>query len=349
MKLIIQIPCFNEERQLPLTLGRLPREVRGFDCVEWLIIDDGSSDRTVEVARRQGVDHVVRLTNHKGLAAAFQAGLDAGLKLGADVIVNTDADNQYEADDIPKLVGPILRGEADMVVGDRQVQNIDEFSAGKKLLQRVGSWVVRHASATEIPDTTSGFRAYNREAALQMQVVSKFTYTLESIIQAGKLEVAIDHVPIRTNAKTRESRLFPSVGAYVRRNALTIFRVWAQYEPLKLFWTGAVILGIPALALFTWFLVLFIVHSGRAGHVQALILGAVLFIAAMLLGALGVIGDLLAAQRTLSQRTFERVRRIELQLGIQPSHYERGAPEGTPLDPDTGEDRPAPDRRALEV
>ena len=236
MKLIIQIPCFNEERQLPATLARLPREVPGFDRVEWLIIDDGSSDRTVEVARAHGVDHIVRLTNNKGLAAAFQAGLDAGLKLGAEVIVNTDADNQYEGSDIPKLVGPILRGEADMVVGDRQVKTIDEFSAGKKLLQRLGSWVVRHASATGIPDTTSGFRAYNREAALQMHVVSKFTYTLETIIQAGKLEVAIDHVPIRTNPKTRESRLFPSVGAYVRRNALTIFRVWAQYEPLKLFW-----------------------------------------------------------------------------------------------------------------
>jgi len=260
------------------------------------------------------------------------------------VIVNTDADNQYEADDIPKLVAPILRGEADMVVGDRQVKNIEEFSAGKKLLQRVGSWVVRHASATEIPDTTSGFRAYNREAALQMQVVSKFTYTLETIIQAGKLEVAIDHVPVRTNPKTRESRLFPSVGAYVRRNALTIFRVWAQYEPLKLFWTGALILGIPALALFIRFLVLFVVHGGRAGHVQSLILGAVLFFAAMLLGALGVIGDLLAAQRTLSQRTFERVRRIELRLGIEPSHYEPG---GLARDPDAAS--PPADRKALEV
>jgi glycosyltransferase involved in cell wall biosynthesis len=349
MKLIIQIPCFNEEQQLPTTLGQLPREVPGFDSVEWLIIDDGSSDQTVEVARREGVDHVVRLTNHKGLAAAFRAGLDAGLKLGAQVIVNTDADNQYEAKDIPKLVEPIMRGEADMVVGDRQVQSVDDFSAGKKLLQRLGSWVVRHASATGIPDTTSGFRAYNREAALQMQVVSKFTYTLETIIQAGKLEVAIDHVPIRTNPKTRESRLFPSVGAYVRRNALTIFRVWAQYEPLKLFWSGALIFGIPAVALFVWFLVLFIVHGGRSGHVQALILGAVLFIAAMLLVALGVIGDLLAAQRTLSQRTFERVRRIELQLGIQPSHYEPGAPAHAPLDPDLSAPPTAPDRRALEV
>ncbi|MBV9195105.1 MAG: glycosyltransferase family 2 protein [Solirubrobacterales bacterium] len=326
MKLIIQIPCFNEEAQLPLTLSRLPREVAGFDVVEWLIVDDGSADRTIEVARAEGVDHVVRLTNHKGLAAAFQAGLDAGLKLGADVIVNTDADNQYDGSDIPKLVAPIIRGEADMVVGDRQVQTIEHFSAGKKVLQRLGSWVVRHASSTEIPDSTSGFRAYNREAALQVQAVSKFTYTLETIIQAGKLLVAVDQVPIDTNPKTRESRLFPSTAAYVRRNALSIFRVYSQYQPLKVFWTGALITGIPALALFLRFLVYFIAdpHSAR-GHVQSLIAGAVLFNAAMLLGSLGVIGDLLDAQRTLSQRTFERVRRIELQLGVLPSHYEPGA------------------------
>jgi glycosyltransferase involved in cell wall biosynthesis len=326
MKLIIQIPCFNEEAQLPVTLGHLPRQVPGFDAVEWLIIDDGSTDRTVEVARERGVDHIVRLTNNKGLAAAFQAGLDAGLKLGADVIVNTDADNQYEGEDIPKLVAPILRGEADMVVGDRQVGTIEHFSAGKKLLQRLGSWVVRQASSTRIPDTTSGFRAYNREAALQVQAVSKFTYTLETIIQAGKLLVAVDHVPIRTNPKTRESRLFPSTTAYVRRNAISIFRIYSQYEPLKVFWGGAILIGVPALVLFIRFLVLFIEDPHTAtGHIQSLIAGAVLFIAAMLLGALGVIGDLLAAQRTLSQRTFERVRRIELQLGVEPSHYEPGA------------------------
>jgi glycosyltransferase involved in cell wall biosynthesis len=324
MKLIIQIPCFNEEAQLPLTLGHLPRQVPGFDEVEWLIIDDGSTDGTIEVARARGVDHVVRLTNNKGLAAAFQAGLDAGLKLGADVIVNTDADNQYDGADIPRLVAPIVRGEADMVVGDRRVQTIEHFSAFKKLLQRLGSWVVRQASSTEIPDTTSGFRAYNREAALQMQVVSKFTYTLETIIQAGKLLVAVEHVPINTNPKTRESRLFPSTAAYVRRNALSIFRIYSQYEPLRVFWGGALIVGIASLAFFIRFLIPFIAHGGRAGHIQSLIAGAVLFNTAMLLGALGVIGDLLAAQRTLSQRTFERVRRIELQLGIKPSHYEPG-------------------------
>src|SRR5437868_9545602 len=254
MKLIIQIPCFNEEAQLPLTLSRLPRKIEGFDTVEWLIIDDGSTDKTIEVAREGGVDHVVRLTNHKGLAAAFQAGLDAGLKLGADVIVNTDADNQYEGADVPRLVAPILSGNADMVVGDRQVDKIAHFSPGKKVLQRLGSWVVRQASSTEIPDTTSGFRAYNREAALQVQAVSKFTYTLETIIQAGKLLVAVEHVPIRTNTRTRESRLFPSTTAYVRRNALSIFRIYSQYQPLKVFWSAAVLCGLAALAFFIRFL-----------------------------------------------------------------------------------------------
>jgi glycosyltransferase involved in cell wall biosynthesis len=348
MKLIIQIPCFNEQEQLPLTLSRLPREIEGFDAVEWLIIDDGSTDATIETARANGVDHIVRLTNHKGLAAAFQAGLDAGLKLGADVIVNTDADNQYEGGDVPKLVAPILRGEADMVIGDRQVDVNENFSRSKRRLQRLGSWVVRQASSTEIPDTTSGFRAYNREAALQMQAVSKFTYTLETIIQAGKLLVAVDHVPIRTNAKTRESRLFPSMAAYIRRNGLSIFRIYSQYQPLKVFWGGALIMGVPALAIFIRFLIYYIgsPHSAR-GHIQSLIAGAVLFIAAMLLGALGVIGDLLDAQRTLSQRTFERVRRIELQLGVEPSHYEPG---GAPRPPAKGTG-PADgaDREALEV
>jgi glycosyltransferase involved in cell wall biosynthesis len=326
MKLIIQIPCFNEQDQLPLTLSKLPRQIDGFDTVEWLVVDDGSTDRTIETARAHGVDHLVRLTNNKGLAAAFQAGLDTSLKLGADVIVNTDADDQYEGEDIPKLVGPIIRGEADMVIGDRQVDSNEHFSRSKRRLQAFGSWVVRQASSTEVPDTTSGFRAYNREAALQVQAVSKFTYTLETIIQAGKLLVAVGHVPVRTNPKTRESRLFPSTSAYVRRNALSIFRIYSQYEPLKVFWGGAVVMGLAALAIFIRFLIDFVQGHGVAGHIQSLIAGAVLFIGAMLLGSLGVIGDLLAAQRTLSQRTFERVRRIELELGIAPSHYEHAAP-----------------------
>jgi glycosyltransferase involved in cell wall biosynthesis len=329
MKLIIQIPCFNEEHTLPLVLADLPREVGGFDAVEWLIIDDGSSDRTIEVARAGGVDHIVRLTNNKGLAAGFQAGLDACLKLGADVIVNTDGDNQYNGADIPKLVAPIMAGKADMVVGDREVHKIEHFSPLKITLQRLGSWVVRQASSTEVPDTTSGFRAYNREAAIQMAVVSKFTYTLETIIQAGKLLVAVDHVAIRTNPKTRESRLFPSMWSYVRRNSVSIFRIYAQYEPLKVFMSAAALVGLVAAIVWGRFAYFYVIAGEGKGHVQSLILGAVLFNAAMVLAALGVMGDLLAAQRTMAQRTFERVRRIELQLGVAPSHYEPGD-EGGP-------------------
>jgi glycosyltransferase involved in cell wall biosynthesis len=324
MKLIIQIPCKDEAEQLPATLADLPRSLPPFDSVEWLVIDDGSTDDTVEVARRHGVDHIVRLTNNKGLAAAFQAGLDACLKLGADVIVNTDADNQYYGGDIPKLVKPVVDGTADMVVGDREVATIDHFSPVKKTLQRLGSWVVRQASSTSVPDTTSGFRAYNREAALQMMVVSKFTYTLETIIQAGKLLVAVDHVPIRTNEKTRPSRLFPSISAYVRRNAISIFRVYSQYEPLRVFMGAAAIVGLAAIVVWGRFAYFYFSGNGK-GHVQSLILGAVLFNAAMVLAALGVLGDLLSAQRVMIQRTFERVRRIELKTGVGPSHYEPGA------------------------
>jgi glycosyltransferase involved in cell wall biosynthesis len=324
MKLIIQIPCLNEEATLPATLADLPREVPGFDAVEWLVIDDGSTDRTIEVARENGVEHIVRLTNNKGLAAGFQAGLDAALKLGADVIVNTDADNQYSGHDIPTLVAPIVEGNADMVVGDRETDTIAHFSPLKKRLQRLGSWVVRQASDTDVPDTTSGFRAYNREAAIQMAVVSKYTYTLETIIQAGKLLVATQHVPVSTNAKTRESRLFPSMGSYVRRNAVAIARVYAQYEPLKVFMLMATLAFVAALIPFGRFVVAYIDGDG-AGHVQSLIFGAVLFNAAVVLAALGVIGDLLYGQRMMSQRIFERVRRIELQLDVPPSHYEPGA------------------------
>jgi glycosyltransferase involved in cell wall biosynthesis len=339
MKLIIQIPCFNEAEQLPRTLADLPREVEGFDVVEWLVIDDGSTDATVEVARAHGVDHLVRLTNNKGLAAGFQAGIDTSLKLGADVIVNTDADNQYYGPDVARLVGPILDGRADMVIGDREVGGIDHFSPLKKTLQRLGSWVVRQASSTSVPDTTSGFRAYNREAAIQMMVVSKFTYTLETIIQAGKLLVAVDHVPVRTNAKTRESRLFPSMGAYVRRNAVSIFRIYAQYEPLRVFWSLSLVIGLAAIGVWARFVVAYAEGDGK-GHVQSLILGAVLFIAAVVLWALGVIGDLLAAQRVMIQRTFERVRRIELRLDVPPSHYESARPAATA----TSSSPPAPAR-----
>ena len=317
----------------------------------------GSSSTTARpIARSRsrvanGVDHIVRLTNNKGLANGFQAGLDAALKLGADVIVNTDADNQYYGGDIPKLVEPIVAGRADMVVGDRQVMTIEHFSPLKKALQRFGSWVVRQASETTVPDTTSGFRAYNREAALQLQVVSKYTYTLETIIQAGKMTVAVDHVPIRTNAKTRESRLFKSMGQYVRRNAVSIFRIYTMYEPLRVFMTLAIFLGLFALAVWTRFLVAYIDGTG-AGHVQSLILGAVLFNAAVVLAMLGIIGDLLSGQRIMLQRIFERVRRLELHQGIPPSHYEPGASPTAPpatTGADAGGERHTEEREKVQL
>jgi glycosyltransferase involved in cell wall biosynthesis len=326
MKLIIQIPCLNEEKTLPATVADLPRRLEGIDQVEVLVIDDGSSDRTVEVARECGVDHIVRLTNNKGLAAGFQAGLDACLKLGADIVVNTDADNQYSGADVAKLVAPILAGEADMVVGDRQVAQVEHFSGSKKGLQRLGSWVVRRLSGTEVTDTTSGFRAYNREAALQLLVVDNFTYTLESLIQAGKMLVAVDEVAVATNPQTRESRLADSTGAYVRRNGPAILRIYARYEPLRAFATAGLVVLALALAAWMPFLIDWIFNGDSSGHIQSLILGAVLFIAAVQLFALGVIGDLLAGQRVMTQRVFERVRRVELALGVPPSHYERGEP-----------------------
>src|ERR671915_2590432 len=286
MKLIIQIPCFDEEQTLPATLADLPREIPGVETVEWLVIDDGSTDRTIEVARAGGVDHVVRLTNNKGLAAAFQARLDACLKLGADIIVNTDADNQYSGQDIPRLVAPILAGQADMVIGDRKTDQIEHFSPVKKRLQRWGSAVVRRASGTSVPDTTSGFRAYNREAALSLQVVGSFTYTLESLIQAGKMLVAVDHVEVGTNEKLRDSRLFPSTSAYVRRNALAIFRAYAMYEPLRVFSAAAALFALAALAAWTPFLADWILRGETSGHLQSLIAGAVLAIIAVQLLAL---------------------------------------------------------------
>jgi glycosyltransferase involved in cell wall biosynthesis len=353
MKLIIQIPCLDEAEQLPGTLAELPRELPGIDEVEWLVVDDGSRDDTVAVARRLGVDHIVRLPRTTGLATAFQAGLDASLKLGADVVVNTDADNQYDARDIPKLLAPILAGEADMVIGNRQVHSLDHFSGLKKGLQRLGSTVVRRASGTRISDTTSGFRAYNREAALQVQVVSKFTYTLETIIQAGRMRVAVGEVPVRARATDRRSRLFPSLLSYVRRNATAILRSYALYEPLRVFFALAAIVCFAALVIFGRFIYFFLIGEG-AGHVQSLILGAALFGAAAQLAALGILGDILAGSRVLQQRILERVRRIELQLGVKPSHYDppdEGDPAGSraPRSDQSQEERPLDEERDREV
>jgi glycosyltransferase involved in cell wall biosynthesis len=327
MKLLIQIPCLNEEATLPRVLAELPRRVEGFDQVEWLVIDDGSADRTVEVARANGVDHLIRLTNNKGLAAAFQAGIDASLKLGADVIINTDADQHSRLADIPNLIEPILAGRADMVVGDRQVKDIEHFSASKKLLRRLGSWIVRRVSGTNVPDTTSGVRAYNREAALQLQVVSNHSYTLESLIQAGKMLVAIEHVPVATNSATRESRL-GSTASYVRGNALALFRAYVLYEPLRVFTMVAAIFAVAALGAWIPFLLNWIINGDTSGHVQSLILGAVFALTSVQMFGLGVVGDALAGQRVIGQRTLERVRRLELEAGIEPSHYEAGSEVG---------------------
>ena len=317
-KLIIQIPCLDEEATLPVTLAALPREVEGFDTVEWLVIDDGSTDATAEVARRCGADHLIRFASNRGLAVAFQAGLDAALKLGADVIVNTDADNQYRADDIPKLVAPIVAGEADIVVGTRNVKGHEEFTRLKKTLQTVGSWVVRQASNTDIPDVTSGFRAYSREAALRLNVVSDFTYTLETIIQAGKSDLAVTHAPIRTNPQTRESRLYRSMAGYVRRSTGTIMRIYLLYEPLPIFLWPAAILGLLGLVLFGRFAWYYFGESGPTGHIQSLIVGGVLLVFSVQLVLLGVISELLRSNRVIGERTLARVRRIELALGVEP-------------------------------
>jgi glycosyltransferase involved in cell wall biosynthesis len=301
-----------------MTLANLPREVDGFEVVEWLVVDDGSTDGTPEAARECGVDHVVKLGSNKGLAVAFQAGIDAALKLGADVIVNTDADNQYDGRDVPRLVAPILAGEADMVIGDRNIRAHDEFSGPKKILQSWGSWVVRQASGTDVPDTTSGFRAYTREAALRLNVVSRFSYTLETIIQAGKSDIAVGHVPVRTNERTRDSRLFRSTWQYLRRSVGTILRVYAMYEPLRVFLWLAAIFGVAGLVLFGRFAWFYFTADGPSGHVQSLVVGAALLVFALQLAVLGVLGDLLRANRVLIERTLHRVRKVELELGVRP-------------------------------
>jgi len=325
MKLIIQIPCWNEEEALPLTLADIPRQIAGVDEVKILVIDDGSTDGTGEVAKAAGVDHIVRLREHRGLARAFAAGIDASLRLGADIIVNTDADNQYRGSDIERLIQPILVGEADMVVGDRQTGTIPHFSPTKKLLQRMGSWVVRQASGTHIPDATSGFRAYSREAALALNVVSDYTYTLETIIQAGKKGIALAHVPITTNEQTRESRLIRSLPDYLRRSASTIVRVYAMYEPLRIFsLIGAVVLGVSGL-LGVRYLYFVCLGEGK-GHIQSVVLAGVLLVLGFQMLLIGLVADLISVSYRLSEEVLLRVKRLELErapgtapTGLEPS------------------------------
>ena len=317
-KLIIQIPCLNEAETLPATLADLPRHVPGIDQIEILVVDDGSTDDTVRVAQAGGVHHIVRLRRHKGLAAAFMAGIDAALKLGADFVVNTDGDNQYAGADIPKLLAPLLSGEADIVIGDRNIQALEHLSPSRKRLQWIGSWVVRQVSNTNVPDTTSGFRAYTREAALRMTIVSEFSYTLESIIQAGKKRLAIAHVTVSTNPLTRESRLFGSVWTYVKASAATIVRIYAMYEPLKVFASIGLTVFALGLAISLRFLYYYLTGTGL-GDLQSLFLSAVLMIVGFQIALIGLLADVTAANRKLIEDLLYRVRTMELETGYEPA------------------------------
>lgn len=311
-RLIIQIPCLNEAGTLAVTLADLPRQLEGIDEVEWLIIDDGSTDNTVEVARANGVDHVVSHTKNRGLAVAFMTGLDTCLRCGADIIVNTDADNQYNAADIPMLIAPILAGEAEFVIGERPIHNVDHFSPIKKALQKLGSWAVRIASNTEVPDAPSGFRAITRSAALRMNVFSTYTYTIETIIQAGRNGVAITSVPVRVNGDLRPSRLVKSIPQYVKRSLVTIVRILMTYRPVRFFMMpGFVVIGLGMLPMLR-FLYYFAVGQG-SGHIQSLILSAVLLLAGFQLVIFGFIGQLFGVNRQLLEDIQWRTRLMEIE------------------------------------
>ena len=311
MKLIIQIPCLNEAQTLPETLADLPREIEGVESIEYLVIDDGSTDDTSDVAREHGVHHIVRFPQNRGLARAFMAGIDACLRLGADIIVNTDADNQYQGEDIGALVTPIVRGEADIVVGDRRVQTVDHFSPTKKKFQKLGSWVVRLASDTDVPDAPSGFRAISRDTAMRLFVVGDFSYTIESLIQAGRSRLHVASVPVRTNPMTRESRLFKGIFQYIRRSGGTILRAYTMVKPLSTFFMLAGILGFAGFLLGARFVYYYIMEPDTSGHVQSLILAAILLLSAVTTGVTGLLADLVGANRKMLEDVIYRLRRME--------------------------------------
>jgi len=313
MKLIIQIPCLNEEASLPITVADLPKKIEGIDIIEYLIINDGSTDRTVEVAREIGVHHVVSFKSNRGLASAFKAGLDACLRLGADIIVNTDADNQYCGEDIAKLVAPILEGKSDIVIGERPIADIEHFSVLKKKLQRLGSWAVRVASNSEVPDAPSGFRAYSRDAAMRLNVVSAYTYTLETIIQAGLNNMAVQSVPIRTNAMLRKSRLFKSMFSYIRRSIGTIGRIFMLYKPLRTFlWIGFFFIFCGLLIGLRFLTYQFMGYG--SGHIQSLILAAILFIIGTQSCFIGLLSDLISGNRKILEDIQYRVKHLDYDI-----------------------------------
>lgn len=318
MKLIIQIPCYNEAETLEVALNDLPKHIDGIDIIEYLIINDGSADNTVEVAKNWGVNYVVNFRNNKGLARGFMAGLDACLRNGADIIVNTDADNQYCGADIEKLVRPILNGTAGMVIGERPIDETEHFSPIKKKLQHFGSWVVRRASKTNIPDAPSGFRAYSRHTAMRLNVINEYTYTLETIVQAGRQKMAVTSVPIRTNAELRPSRLFSSMFGYVKKSMLTIGRALIMYKPLYCFAWIAGIFGIAGITVGIRFLLYYFAGNG-AGHIQSLILASMLIIIAVLAGVIGLLGDVISANRKLLEEIQFELRKMDYGKGHEDS------------------------------
>ena len=335
MKLIIQIPCYNEEATLPAVIADLPSEVPGFDEVEWLIIDDGSRDRTVEVAREHGVHHIVRLPCNRGLAGAFLAGLDACVKLGADVIINTDGDNQYYGGDVPALTEPILAGEAEIVVGDRQVSSIPHFSKTKIALQHLGSWVVRLASATDVADAPSGFRAMTREIAMRTSLNNRFSYTLETIIQHGAAGRALASVPIKTNPKTRESRLVKGIRSYLKKSVTILVRIYTMHQPLRAFFMLSLPFFTLGFVLGMRWLYYYFTTLGPTGHIQSLIVAAISAVVGVQIVLFGLLGDLLATNRRLSEEVLFRVREMERVLlhgGQRREPTESESPSSEPKD-----------------
>jgi glycosyltransferase involved in cell wall biosynthesis len=343
MKLIVQIPAFNEEATIAQTLRDIPKKIDGILTIESLVVDDGSSDNTAEAARKAGATHVVQLKTHRGLSSAFLAGINAALRLGADIIVNTDADNQYAGADIPKLIAPIVRGTADVVIGYREVARSPHMSGFNRLLQRLGSRTVGLASGIRVSDVTSGFRAFSREAALQINVFNPFTYTLETVIQAGNRNLGVQSVPVRTNAPTRPSRLYHGIGTYVRKSVATIFRIYTIYKPLKTFFTIGALLMLAGSALGARFLWHF-AHGDRGGHIQSLILAAVFLIIGFQTLLIGLVADLISVNRRLSEEVLVRLKRMET-----PTTERRPLPQRLSREPRPAARPPLPKRERPET